>query len=147
MAIARMDHVVLVVEELSKAIAYFEALGMKTGGRMPISGKWVDRVNGLDGVRVEIVMMQTPDGHSQLELTEFQHPKVQRVAPEHERPNTLGLRSVMFAVDDVDATVKALKPHGGELVGSIENYEGVYRLCYVRGPGGSIVALAQELKR
>ena len=146
MAIQRMDHVVLVVEELAKAVAYFEALGLTAGGRMPISGTWVDRINSLDGVRVEIVMMQTPDGHSQLELTEFEHPKAQRVAPEHERPNTLGLRSVMFAVDDLDATVARVKPHGGTLIGTIENYEDVYRLCYLRGPGGSIVALAQALR-
>jgi catechol 2,3-dioxygenase-like lactoylglutathione lyase family enzyme len=143
--IQRMDHVSVVVDDLDAAKEFFAALGMELEGEAPIEGAWVDRVNALDGVRVDIAMMRTPDGLSRLELTRFHHPTVVRPEPENALGNTLGLRSVMFAVDDVDATVAALRARGGELIGTIEQYGDVYRLCYVRGPAGIIVSLAQEL--
>ena len=118
---------------------------MELEGETPVEGAWVDRINALDGVRVDIAMMRTPDGHGRLELTKFHSPAVVEPQPRHALGNTLGLRSVMFAVDDVDATVADLRAHGGELIGQVENYEDIYRLCYVRGPAGIIVSLAEEL--
>ncbi|MBB5068648.1 catechol 2,3-dioxygenase-like lactoylglutathione lyase family enzyme [Saccharopolyspora gloriosae] len=143
MAILRMDHVGVNVEDLDGAVAFFTELGMEEAGRTPVEGPWVDRVNGIDDVRVDIVMMRTPDGHGQLELTHFRSPAA--IGGTSEPPNALGLRSVMFAVDDVDDTVARLRGHGGELLGEIAQYEDAYRLCYVRGPGGVIVALAEPL--
>jgi catechol 2,3-dioxygenase-like lactoylglutathione lyase family enzyme len=116
---------------------------MELEGGQPVSGPWVDRVNGLDDVRVEIAMMRTPDGHGRLELTKFHSPAV--ISPDPDPPNTLGLRSVMFAVDDIEDTVARLGAHGGELIGEIAQYEEIYLLCYLRGPAGIIVALAQQL--
>jgi catechol 2,3-dioxygenase-like lactoylglutathione lyase family enzyme len=145
MTIQRMDHVGVVVDDLEAAIAFFVELGMELEGEASIEGSWVDRVNGLDGVRVDIAMMRTPDGHGRLELTKFHHPAVVRPEPENALGNTLGLRSLMFAVDDIDATVATLRAHGAELVGTVEQYEDIYRLCYVRGPAGIIVSLAEEL--
>jgi catechol 2,3-dioxygenase-like lactoylglutathione lyase family enzyme len=145
MAIQRMDHVSVVVDDLEAAIAFFVELGMELEGRAPIEGRSVDRLNGLDGVRAEIAMMRTPDGHGRLELTTFHSPTAISPEPEKAPPNTLGLRSVMFAVDDVDATVAGLRAHGAELVGAVTQYQDSYRLCYVRGPGGIIVALAEQL--
>jgi catechol 2,3-dioxygenase-like lactoylglutathione lyase family enzyme len=141
-----MDHVVVVVEDLEAGISFFKALGMEPEGRMPIEGPWVDRVNGLTGIRVEIAMMKTPDGHNKVELTRFNAPQVLGTAEQNTRPNTLGLRSIMFEVDDVAAMLELLKPHGGTLIGEVADYEDVYRLCYVRGPAGIIVALAEALK-
>jgi len=140
-----MHHVSVVVEDLEAAKAFFVALGMELEGEAPIEGAWVDRVNALDGVRVDIAMMVTPDGHGRLELTRFRHPAVVAPEPADALGNTLGLRSLMFAVDDIDATLAGLRAHGGELIGTVENYQDVYRLCYVRGPAGIIVALAEEL--
>ena len=145
MTIQRMDHVSVVVDDLDAAKEFFVALGMELEGEAPIEGPWVDRVNALDGVRVDIAMMRTPDGHGRLELTKFHHPTVVKPQPENALGNTLGLRSVMFAVDDVDATVATLCAHGGELIGEVVQYEDKYRLCYMRGPAGIIVALAEEL--
>jgi catechol 2,3-dioxygenase-like lactoylglutathione lyase family enzyme len=145
MTVRRMDHVSIVVPHLEAAIGFFAALGLELEGRAPVEGAWVDRINALDGVRVEIAMMRTPDGHSRLELTTFRHPAVVRPEPADAPGNTLGLRSVMFAVDDLDATLDVLRPHGGVLVGTVEQYLEAYRLCYVRGPAGIIVALAEEL--
>jgi len=142
MAILRMDHVVLVVEDLEAGIAFFEALGLELEGRTRVEGAWAERINALDDLHVEIAMMVTPDGHSKLELTRFDSP-VATGAPEP--PNRLGLRSVMFAVDDLAESLERLAPHGGELVGEVADFEDLYRLCYVRGPGGCIVALAQQL--
>jgi catechol 2,3-dioxygenase-like lactoylglutathione lyase family enzyme len=144
-AIKDMHHVSVVVEDLAAAQEFFAALGMELEGEAPIEGPWVDRVNALDGVRVDIAMMRTPDGHGRLELTKFHHPAVVRAEPADALGNTLGLRSVMFAVDDIDATIDDLRAHGGELIGTVENYEDIYRLCYVRGPAGIIVSLAEEL--
>ena len=145
MTIQRMDHVSVVVDDLEAAIAFFVELGMELEGEAPIEGPWVDRVNGLDGVRVDIAMMRTPDGHGRLELTKFHTPTAVSAEPENAPPNTLGLRSVMFAVDDVDATVSRLRAHGAQLVGEVAQYQDSYRLCYVRGPAGIIVALAEQL--
>jgi catechol 2,3-dioxygenase-like lactoylglutathione lyase family enzyme len=140
-----MDHVSVVVDDLEAAIAFFVELGMELEGRAPIEGRSVDRLNALDGVRADIAMVRTPDGHGRLELTKFHTPTAVSAEPENAPPNTLGLRSVMFAVDDVDATVARLRAHGAELVGEVAQYEASYRLCYVRGPAGIIVALAQQL--
>jgi catechol 2,3-dioxygenase-like lactoylglutathione lyase family enzyme len=145
MTIQRMDHVSVVVDGLEAAIAFFVELGMELEGQAPIEGRSVDRVNALDGVRVDIAMMRTPDGHGRLELTKFHTPTAVSAEPENAPPNTLGLRSVMFAVDDVDATVARLRAHGAELVGEVAQYQDSYRLCYVRGPAGIIVALAEQL--
>ena len=145
MTILRMDHVSVVVDDLEAAIAFFAELGMELEGRAPIEGPWVDRINALDGVRVEIAMMRTQDGHNRLELTKFHSPEVVSPQPENALGNTLGLRSLMFLVDDLDASVAGLRAHGAELVGEIEQYEDIYRLCYVRGPAGIIVALSEEL--
>lgn len=145
MTIQRMDHVGVVVGDLEAAIAFFVELGMELENRMPVEGRWVDRVVGLDDVRVEIAMVRTPDGHGKLELTKFHSPAVINAEPENAPPNTLGLRRIMFAVDDIEDTVARLRAHGGELVGELADFEDIYRLCYVRGPGGIIVALAEQL--
>jgi len=145
MTIQRMDHVSVVVDDLEAATAFFLELGMELEGEAPIEGRWVDRVNGLDGVRVDVAMMRTPDGHGRLEVTKFHSPKAVSPEPENALGNTLGLRSVMFAVDDLDATVARLRAHGAELVGEVVQYQDSYRLCYVRGPAGIIVALAEQL--
>ena len=144
MAIQRMDHVSVVVEDLEAAIAFFVELGMELEGEAPIEGPEVDRVNGLDGVRVDIAMVRVPDGHGRLELTKFHSPTAVSAGPEN-APNTLGLRSIMFAVDDIDATVRGLRARGAELVGEVAQFQDSYRLCYVRGPEGIIVALAEQL--
>ncbi len=145
MAIQRMDHVSVVVDDLEAAKAFFFELGMELEGEAPIEGRWVDRVNGLDGVRVDIAMMRTPDGHGRLELTKFHTPKAVSAEPENALGNTLGLRSIMFAVHDIDATVAGLQAHGAKLVGEVAQYQDSYLLCYVRGPEGIIVALAEQL--
>ena len=145
MTIQGMHHVSVVVDDLEAAKEFFVGLGMELEGEAPIEGPWVDRVNALDGVRVDIAMMRTPDGHGRLELTKFHHPAVVRADPENALGNTLGLRSLMFAVDDLDATVADLRAHGAELIGELAQYQDIYRLCYARGPEGIIVALAEEL--
>ena len=145
MAILRMDHVSVVVDDLEAAIAFFVELGMELEGKAPIEGRGVDRVNGLDGVRVDIAMMRVPEGHGRLELTKFHTPTAVSAEPENAPPNTLGLRSIMFAVDDIDAAVAGLRAKGAELVGEVAQYQDSYRLCYVRGPEGIIVALAEQL--
>ena len=145
MTIRRLDHVSVVVEDLPAAIAFFTTLGMTKDGEAAVEGSWVDRVNGLESVRVDIVMMRTPDGHGRLELTKFRNPKLVGVEPAVASPNTPGLRSVMFTVESIDDTVARLRESGAELVGEVAQYEDKYRLCYVRGPAGIIVALAEEL--
>jgi catechol 2,3-dioxygenase-like lactoylglutathione lyase family enzyme len=144
MAIQRMDHVSVVVDDLEAATAFFVELGLEVEGRATVEGPWVDRVNGLDDVRADIVMVRTPDGHSRLELTKFHTPAAAGGGPDAP-PNTLGLRSIMFAVDDIEDVLARLRPHGGELIGELEKYEDFYRLCYVRGPAGIIVALAEQI--
>ena len=145
MTIKRLDHVSVVVDDLEAAIAFFTALGMTLEGKAAIEGAWVDRINALEGVQVDIVMMRTPDGHGRLELTKFRNPKLVAIEPAIAPPNALGLRSVMFAVESVDDTVARLRAKGAELVGEVAQYEDKYRLCYMRGPAGIIVALAEEL--
>ena len=143
--IKRMDHVGIVVDDLEAATAFFVELGLELEGEAPVEGRWVDRVVGLDDVRVDIAMMRTPDGHGRLELTKFHTPTAISAEPENAPGNTLGLRSIMFAVDDIDATVAGLRARGAELVGEVAQYENSYRLCYARGPEGIIVALAEKL--
>ena len=145
MTIKRMDHVSVVVDDLAAAIAFFTTLGMTLEGEAAVEGDWVDRVNALENVQVNIVMMRTPDGHGRLELTKFRNPKLVEIEPAIAPPNALGLRSVMFAVESVDDAVTRLRATGAELVGEVAQYEDKYRLCYMRGPAGIIVALAEEL--
>ena len=141
----QLHHASVVVDDLEAAKAFFAALGMELEGEAPIEGPWVDRVNALDGVRVDIAMMRTPDGQGRLELTKFHSPAAVAPEPQNALGNTLGLRSIMFQVDDVAATLTDLRAHGGALVGEVEQYGDSYRLCYVRGPAGIIVALAEPL--
>ena len=145
MTIQQLHHVSVVVDDLEAARAFFVELGMELEGEAPIEGGWVDRVNGLDGVRVDITMMRTPDGHGRLELTKFHSPRAVRPEPDEALGNTLGLRSIMFTVDDIETTVAGLRARGATLVGTVEQYQDSYRLCYVRGPEGIIVALAEQL--
>jgi catechol 2,3-dioxygenase-like lactoylglutathione lyase family enzyme len=140
-----MHHVSIVVDDLEAAIAYFVALGMELEGQAPIEGAEVDRLNAIDGIKVDIAMMRAPEGNGRLELTKFHAPAAISPEPKNALGNTLGLRSIMFTVDDIDATIAGLRAHGGELVGELEQFGDSYRLCYVRGPEGIIVALAQQL--
>jgi len=131
--IQRMDNVAIVVEDLDAAIAFFTELGMELDGKGQIEGLWADRTVGLDGVRSDIAMMRTPDGHSKLELTKYHTPAAVGAEPENPWPNTLGLHRVMFAVDDIDDTVARLRAHGAELLGEVAQSESIFRLCYLRG--------------
>ncbi len=145
MAVKRMDNVGIVVEDLDAAIEFFTELGLTLEGRMPIEGEWSGRVTGLDGQRVEIAMMRTPDGHSRIELSRFDAPSVasdHRTAP----VNSLGYLRVMFTVEDIDETLARLTKMGASVVDQVVNYEGIYRLCYVRGVEGILIGLAQELQ-
>lgn len=139
-----MDNVGIVVEDLKAAIAFFAELGLQLEGEMTVEGRWVDRCIGLEGVRSDIVMMRTPDGHSRIELSRFQKPKALSTEP-NMPVNTLGLRRLMFAVTNIDDVVTRLKKRGAELVGEVVQYEDIYRLCYLRGPEGIMIALAEEL--
>lgn len=145
MTIKRLDHVSVVVHDLPAAIEFFTVLGMSVEGQATLQGDWVDRINAIDGIEVDIVMMRTPDGHGRLELTKFRNPPLVEIQPAIAPSNAPGLRSVMFAVDDVDDAVARLRTRGGELVGEVVQYEDKYKLCYMRGPAGIIVALAEEL--
>ena len=142
--IERMDNVAIVVDDLAAATAFFVELGLELEGKATVSGQFVDRVVGLDGVRSDIAMLRTPDGHGRIELSKFQAPAA--VSAEPNAPvNRLGMGRIMFAVDDIDAVVAGLRARGSELVGEVVQYEDSYRLCYVRGPEGIIVALAEKL--
>ena len=145
MTIKRMDHVSVIVDDLPAAINFFTTLGMEIEGEMPVEGPWVDRLNGLKGVQVDITMMRTPDGHGRVELTRFRNPALVPAEPAIAPPNTLGLRQIMFAVEDLDDTMARLRAHGCKLIGEVVQYEDKYRLCYMRGPAGIIVALSEEL--
>jgi catechol 2,3-dioxygenase-like lactoylglutathione lyase family enzyme len=145
MTIQRMDHVGVVVDDLGTATAFFVELGMELEGEAPVEGRWVDQVVGLDDVRVDIAMLRTPDGHSRLELTKFHTPAAVGAPSENATVNALGLRSIMFAVDDIEDVIARLRTRGAELVGELARYQDSYRLCYVRGPAGIIVALAEPL--
>ena len=142
--IQRMDNVGIVVDDLKAATAFFVGLGLELEGEATVEGQWVDRVVGLDGVRSDIAMMRTPDGHGRLELMKFHTPTA--VSAEPNAPvNTLGIRRIMFAVEDIEDVLARLQAHGAELVGELVQYEDKYRLCSVRGPEGIIVALAEQL--
>ena len=145
MALKRMDNIGIVVEDLDATIEFFRELGLELEGRAMVEGDWAGRVTGLGDQRVEIAMMRTPDGHSRLELSRFLAPPV--VADHRNAPvNALGYLRVMFAVDDLDETLARLRKHGAELVSSeVVQYEDAYRLCYIRGPEGLLIGLAQEL--
>jgi catechol 2,3-dioxygenase-like lactoylglutathione lyase family enzyme len=145
MALKRMDNIGIVVEDLDATIEFFRELGLELEGRAMVEGEWAGRVTGLGDQRVEIAMMRTPDGHSRLELSRFLAPRV--VADHRNAPvNALGYLRVMFAVDDLDETLARLGTHGAELVsGEVVQYEDAYRLCYIRGPEGLLIGLAQEL--
>ena len=146
MTVKRMDNVGIVVEDLDAAIGFFKELGLELEGRAPIEGSWADGVTGLRDMRVEMAMMRTPDGHSRLELSRFLAPPV--VADHRRAPvNALGYLRVMFAVDDIDDTLARLRKLGAEVVDEVVQYESVYRLCYVRGPEGVLIGLAQDLGR
>lgn len=144
MALKRMDNVGIVVEDLGGAIDFFRALGLELEGRATIEGEWAGLVTGLGNQHVEIAMMRTPDGHSRLELSRFLAPPV--VADHRNAPvNALGYLRVMFTVDDIDETLERLRARGAQLVGEVVDYQDVYRLCYIRGPEGLLIGLAQEL--
>jgi catechol 2,3-dioxygenase-like lactoylglutathione lyase family enzyme len=145
MTVQRMDNVGIVFDDIAAAIAFFVELGLELQGEMPVEGRWVDRVVGLDGVRVDIAMMRTPDGHSRLELMKFHRPTAINPEPTNAPANTLGIRRIMFAVDDIEDVVARLRAHGAELVGELAQFDDIYRLCYVRGPEGIIVGLAEQL--
>ncbi|MFI2292360.1 VOC family protein [Streptomyces niveus] len=142
MTIRRMDNVLIVVDDLDAAIAFFAELGMELEGRSPVEGRWVERVIGLDDVRQEVAMLRTPDGHGRIELAMFHTPKAVSAGPRNAPTNTLGIRRVMFAVEDIEGVVARLRTHGAELVGELAD-EDNYRLCYVRGPEGIVVGLAE----
>jgi catechol 2,3-dioxygenase-like lactoylglutathione lyase family enzyme len=143
--IKRMDNVAVVVEDLEAAVAFFVELGLELEGETTTEGPWVDSVVGLDGVRVDVAMVRTPDGHSRLELMRFQKPAAISAEPRNAPVNTLGIRRIMFAVEGLEEVVVRLRAHGAELVGEVAQYEDSYRLCYLRGPVGIIVALAEQL--
>ena len=145
MTIRRMDNVGIVVDDRAAAIAFFVELGLELEGEMTVEGRWADRVVGLDGVRVDIAMMRTPDGHGRLELMKFHRPTAVSAEPKNAPANTLGIRRIMFAVEDIEDVLARVHAHGGELIGELEQYEDSYRLCYVRGPEGIIIALAEQL--
>jgi catechol 2,3-dioxygenase-like lactoylglutathione lyase family enzyme len=145
MALQRMDNILIVVEDLEAAKAFFEELGMELEGETQVEGPWADSVVGLDGVRADIAMLRTPDGHGRVELSRFHTPPAIRAEPEDAPANALGLRRIMFAVDDLDDVVARLRTHGAELVRDIAQYEDLYRLCFVRGPEGIVVGLAEQL--
>jgi catechol 2,3-dioxygenase-like lactoylglutathione lyase family enzyme len=144
MTILRMDHVGIVVDDLAAATAFLVELGLKPQGAASVGGDWVDRVVGLEGVRAEIAMMETPDGHGRVELAKFQAPQGPS-GDRHAPANTPGIRHLTFAVDDLDDVLARVRAHGAELVGEVERYRDIYRLCYVRGPEGIIVELAEEI--
>ena len=145
MALKRMDNVGIVVKDLKAAIAFFGELGMEFVGQANVSGDWVDRVVGVHGVESDIAVMRTPDGHSRIEFASFKAPAVTTPDLKHEQINTLGKHRLMFAVDDIKETMTRLQDHGAELVGEIVRYKDQYLLCYLRGPEGIMLALAQEL--
>ena len=144
MTIQRMEHVGIVVDDLAAATAFFIELGLKLQGEAQVEGGLVDRVVGLEGVRAEIAMLETPDGHGRVELSKF-HAPPGRGGDRHAPANTPGIRHLTFLIDDIDAVVAGLRAHGAELVGEVERYEDIYRVCYVRGPEGIIVELAERI--
>jgi catechol 2,3-dioxygenase-like lactoylglutathione lyase family enzyme len=145
MTLKRMDNVLIVVDDLEAAKAFFAELGMELEGETTVEGPWVDKTVGLNGVRATNSMMRTPDGHGRIELSKFHTPPAVSAAPANAPANTLGIGRIMFAVDDIDDVVARLRHHGGELVDEIVQYEDIYRLCFMRGPEGIIIGLAEAL--
>jgi len=145
MTIPRMDNIGIVVDDLAAAIAFFAELGMELEGEAPVAGPSVDSCVGLHDVHCDVAMMRNPDGHGRIELSKFHTPKAINTAPENAPANTLGIRRIMFAVDDIDDAIARLRTHGAELVGEVAQYEDSYRLCYLRGPEGILVALAEQI--
>jgi catechol 2,3-dioxygenase-like lactoylglutathione lyase family enzyme len=145
MTILRIDNVGVVVDDLKAVISFFVELGLELEGEATVEGRWVDCVVGLDGVRSDIAMMRTPDGHGRLELSKFHRPTAISAEPKNAPVNTLGMGRIMFAVEDIEEVLARLQAHGATLVGELVQYEDKYRLCYVRGPEGIIVALAEKL--
>ena len=145
MTLKRMDNVLINVEDMEAAKAFFIELGMELVGETTVEGPWADQTVGLEGVRADIAMLRTPDGHGRVELTKFHTPPAVRPEPANAPANTLGIRRIMFAVDDIDDVVDRLRGHGAELVDEIAQYEDLYRLCFVRGPEGILVGLAERL--
>lgn len=140
----RMDNVGIMVDDLKAMIAFFLELGLELEGETTVEGAWVDRIIGLTDAKCDIAMLRTPDGHSRIELSHFHRPKAIR-SDEKAPVNTLGLRRLMFAVTDINDAIARLKRHGAELIGEVVNYEDIYRLCYLRGPEGIMIALAEQL--
>jgi len=145
MMLRRVDNVGIVVDDLEAATAFFVELGLEVQGETTVEGDLVDRCIGLDGVRSDIVMLATPDGHGRIELSRFQRPAAINPEPRNAPVNTLGIRRIMFAVDDIDEVVARLRSRGAELVDEVVQYDDSYRLCYLRGPEGLLIALAEEL--
>jgi len=143
--IQRMDNVGIVFDDLEAAIAFFGELGLELEGKAQVEGPWADRCVGLEGVRCDIAMMRTPDGHGRLELAKYRTPATIGATPPNPPHNTVGMHRVMFAVDDIEDVIARLRTHGAELVGELARYEDSYLLCYVRGPEGIIVGLAEQL--
>jgi catechol 2,3-dioxygenase-like lactoylglutathione lyase family enzyme len=141
----RMDNVLVVVEDIEAAKAFFAELGMELVGEAQLEGPWVDRTVGLEGVRADIATMQAPDGQGRIELSRFHTPPAVRAGAENAPANALGIRRIMFAVDDIDDVVARLRKHGAEVVDEIVQYEDIYRVCFLRGPEGIILGLAEEL--
>jgi catechol 2,3-dioxygenase-like lactoylglutathione lyase family enzyme len=146
MTLRRMDNVLIVVEDLEAAQAFFAELGMELDGETTVEGPWAGKVIGLDNVRADIIMMRTPDGHGRVELSRFHTPPAVRAEPADAPANALGIRRIMFAVEDIDGVVARLRGHGAELLDEIVQYENLYRLCFVRGPEGILVGLAEQLQ-
>ncbi|GAA1549759.1 VOC family protein [Kribbella lupini] len=146
MTVKRMDNVGIVFADLQAAIAFFRELGLELDGEMTIDEDWAARIVGLPGQVVDIAMMRTPDGHTRLELMSYRTPDMITPTPENPPANTLGIRRLMFAVDDLEDTLRRLRTHGAELVGEVVNYNDTYLMCYLRGPEGVIIALAEELR-
>lgn len=145
MTLLRMDNVGIIVDDLEATIAFFAELGMELEGSASVEGRWVDRLIALEDARADIAMMRTPDGHGRLELSKFRTPKAVHSEPQNAAVNTFGIRRIMFAVSDIEDVLARLRSHGAQLMGEIVQYENQYKLCYVRGPEGIIIALAQPI--
>lgn len=146
MTLRRMDNVLIVVEDLEAAQAFFAELGMELDGETTVEGPWAGKVIGLENVRADIIMMKTPDGHGRVELSRFHTPPAVRTEPADAPANALGIRRIMFAVEDIDDVVTRLRSHGAEVLDEIAQYENQYRLCFVRGPEGILIGLAEQLQ-
>ena len=145
MTVLRMDNVLVVIDDLQAAISFFLEIGLELEGQATVEGPWIDRIVGFDGARCDVAMMRSPDGHGRVELEKYHAPPAVRAEPEDAPLYALGLRRIMFAVDDLDEVLARLRANGAELIGEVVQFEDSYRLCYVRGPEGIVVALAQQL--